>query len=161
MHKEDYEPLRHELNNLRKDIADKVLEERINIQHLKNHDGSYNNEILYEITTRWITRFLSLKLAEESGISFNFTLRDIRRSFELSGKTAKPAQGAKVKEETLSNAIRTLMNEFERRYNSGIFKYEEGVDYITIPDSAFFDLINFTTGWAFTLEDARIIGLVY
>lgn len=48
------------------------------------------NEILNEITTRWLTRFLSLKLAEDSGINFNFTLRDIRRSFELSGKVAKP-----------------------------------------------------------------------
>ena len=78
-----------------------------------------------------------MKLAEDSGISFNFTLKDIIRSFELSGKVAKPVPGAKVKEETLSNAIRALMNEFERRFNGGIFMYEEGVDYITIPDAAF------------------------
>jgi len=106
--KEDNEPLRQELNLLRVKIANKILQERINIHYLKNLDGSYNNEILNEITTRWITRFLSLKLAEDSGISFNFTLRDIRRSFELSGKVAKPVPGAKVKEETLSNAIRPL-----------------------------------------------------
>jgi hypothetical protein len=98
----------------------------MNINYLKNPDGTYNNEILNEITTRWITRFLALKLAEDSGISFNFTLRDIRQSFELRGKTAKPLPNAKVKEETLSNAIRMLMSEFERRYNGGIFMYEEG-----------------------------------
>ncbi|MCL0089895.1 N-6 DNA methylase [Dehalococcoidia bacterium] len=161
LHKEDNEPLRQELNILRVKIANKILQERTNVQYLKNPDGSYNNEILNEITTRWITRFLALKLAEDSGISFNFTLRDIRRSFELQGKTAKPLASAKVKEETLSNAIRALMNEFERRYNGGIFMYEEGVDYITIPDSTFFDLLDFTTGWAFTIEDARIIGFVY
>ncbi len=142
-------------------IADKILQGKTNIQYLKNSDGTYNNEILNEITTRWITRFLALKLAEDSGISFNFTLRDIRRSFELHGKDAKPVPGAKVKEETLSNAIRALMSEFERRYNGGIFMYEEGVDYITVPDTAFFDLLEFTTGWAFTIEDARIIGFVY
>ncbi|MCL0064995.1 BREX-1 system adenine-specific DNA-methyltransferase PglX [Dehalococcoidia bacterium] len=161
LHKEDNEPLRQELNILREKIAGKILQERTDVQYLKNPDGSYNNEILNEITTRWITRFLALKLAEDSGISFNFTLRDIRRSFELQGKTAKPLASAKVKEETLSNAIRALMNEFERRYNGGIFMYEEGVDYITIPDSTFFDLLDFTTGWAFTIEDARIIGFVY
>ncbi|MCL0056442.1 BREX-1 system adenine-specific DNA-methyltransferase PglX [Dehalococcoidia bacterium] len=161
LHKEDNEPLRQELNILREKIAGKILQERTNVQYLKNPDGSYNNEILNEITTRWITRFLALKLAEDSGISFNFTLRDIRRSFESQGKTAKPLASAKVKEETLSNAIRALMNEFERRYNGGIFMYEEGVDYITIPDSTFFDLLDFTTGWAFTIEDARIIGFVY
>jgi len=161
LHKEDNEPLRQELNLLREKIANKILQEKTNIHYLKNPDGSYNNEILNEITTRWITRFLSLKLAEDSGISFNFTLRDIRKSFELHGSTAKSITGAKVKEETLSNAIRTLMNEFERRYNGGIFMYEEGVDYITIPDTAFFDLLDFVTGWAFTVEDARIIGFVY
>jgi len=161
LHKEDNEPLRQELNLLRVKIANKILQEKTNIPYLKNSDGSYNNEILNEITTRWITRFLSLKLAEDSGITFNFTLRDIRRSFELSGKIAKPVHGAKIKEETLSNAIRALMNEFERRFNGGIFMYEEGVDYITVPDSAFFDLLDFTTGWAFTIEDARIIGFVY
>lgn len=161
LHKEDNEPLRQELNVLRMNIAKKILHERTNTQHLKNPDGSYNNEILNEITTRWITRFLSLKLAEDSGINFNFTLKDIIRSFELSGKAAKPVRGAKVKEETLSNAIRTLMNEFERRFNGGIFMYERGVDYITIPDTAFFDLLDFVTGWAFTIEDARIIGFVY
>lgn len=161
LHKEDNEPLRQELNILRVKIADKILQEKTNIQYLKNPDGTYNNEILNEITTRWITRFLALKLAEDSGISFNFTLRDIRRSFELCGKTAKPLPNAKVKEETLSNAVRALMSEFERRYNGGIFMYEEGVDYITFPDSAFFDLLEFTTGWAFTIEDARIIGFVY
>ena len=161
LHKEDNEPLRQELNILRVKIADKILQEKTNIQYLKNPDGIYSTEILNEITTRWITRFLALKLAEDSGISFNFTLRDIRRSFELCGKTAKPLPNAKVKEETLSNAIRALMNEFERRYNGGIFMYEEGVDYITFPDSAFFDLLEFTTGWAFTIEDARIIGFVY
>ncbi|HOQ51805.1 MAG TPA: N-6 DNA methylase, partial [Candidatus Atribacteria bacterium] len=161
LHKEDNEPLRQELNVLRVKIANKILQEKTNTQYLKNPDGSYNNEILNEITTRWITRFLALKLAEDSGISFNFTLKDIIRSFELSGKVAKPVPGAKVKEETLSNAIRALMNEFERRFNGGIFMYEEGVDYITIPDAAFFDMLNFTTGWAFTLEDARIIGFVY
>ena len=53
------------------------------------------------------------------------------------------------------------MGEFERRYNGGIFMYEEGVDYITVPDSAFFDLLELTTGWTFTIEDARIIGFVY
>lgn len=161
LHKEDNKPLREELNLLRVKIANKILEEKVNIKYLKNPDGSYNNELLNEITTRWITRFLALKLAEDSGMSFNFTLRDIRRSFELRGKTAKPIAGAKVKEETLSNAIRALMNEFERRYNGGIFMYEEGVDYITIPDTAFFDLLDFATGWAFTIEDARIIGFVY
>jgi hypothetical protein len=161
IHKDDNEPLRQELNILRVNIANKILQERTNINYLKNPDGTYNNEILNEITTRWITRFLALKLAEDSGISFNFTLRDIRQSFELRGKTAKPLPNAKVKEETLSNAIRMLMSEFERRYNGGIFMYEEGVDYITIPDSAFIDLLNFTTGWAFTIEDARIIGFVY
>jgi len=161
IYKEDNEPLREELNTLRLKIANKILGERVNIRYLKNPDGSYNNELLNEIVTRWITRFLALKLAEDSGVSFNFTLRDIRKSFELHGKTAKPLKGAKVKEETLSNAIRELMNEFERRYNGGIFMYEEGVDYITIPDSAFFDLLDFTTGWAFTIEDARIIGFVY
>jgi len=161
LHKEDNEPLRQELNILRVKIADKILQEKTNIQYLKNPDGTYNNEILNEITTRWITRFLALKLAEDSGIFFNFTLRDIRRSFELHGKTAKPLLNAKVKEETLSNAIRALMSEFERRYNGGIFMYEEGVDYITVPDSAFFDLLDFVTGWAFTIEDARIIGFVY
>jgi len=161
LYKEDNEPLRQELNSLRLKIAQKILQERTNIPYLKNADGSYNNELLNEITTRWITRFLSLKLAEDSGISFNFTLRDIRRSFELSGKVAKPISGAKVKEETLSNAVRALMNEFERRFNGGIFMYEEGVDYITIPDTAFFDLLDFSTGWAFTTEDARIIGFVY
>jgi hypothetical protein len=161
LHKEDNEPLRQELNSLRVKIANKILQEKTNIHYLKNPDGLWNNEILNEITTRWITRFLSLKLAEDFGISFNFTLRDIRRSFELSGNTAKPVPGAKVKEETLSNAIRALMNEFERRYNGGIFIYEEGVDYITIPDTAFFDLLDFATGWAFTIEDARIIGFVY
>jgi len=160
LHKEDNEPLRQELNILRVKIADKILQEKTNIQYL-NPDGTYNNEILNEITTRWITRFLALKLAEDSGISFNYTLRDIRRSFELYGKTAKPLSNAKVKEETLSNAIRGLMSEFERRYNGGIFMYEEGVDYITIPDSAFFDLLEFTTGWAFPMEDVRIIGFVY
>jgi len=146
---------------LREKIADKILREKTNIHYLKNPDGTYNNEILNEITTRWITRFLALKLAEDSGISFNFTLRDIKRSFELYGKTAKHLPNAKVKEETLSNAIRALMGEFERRYNGGIFMYEEGVDYITVPDSAFFDLLEFATGWAFTVEDARIIGFVY
>jgi len=161
LHKEDNEPLRQELNILRVKIADKILQEKTNIQYLKNPDGTYNTEILNEITTRWITRFLALKLAEDSGISFNYILRDIRRSFELHGKTAKPLANAKVKEETLSNAIRALMGEFERRYNGGIFMYEEGVDYITVPDSAFFDLLEFTTGWAFTIEDARIIGFVY
>ena len=161
LHKEDNEPLRQELNVLRVKIANKILQERTNTQYLKNPNGSYNNEILNEITTRWITRFLALKLAEDSAISFNFTLKDIIRSFELSGKAAKPVPGAKVKEETLSNAIRALMNEFERRFNGGIFMYEGGVDYITIPDAAFFDMLNFTTGWAFTLEDARIIGFVY
>jgi len=161
LHKEDNEPLRQELNILREKIADKILQEKTNIQYLKNPDDTYNNEILNEITTRWITRFLALKLAEDAGISFNFTLRDIRRSFELRGKTAKPLPNAKVKEETLSNAIRALMSEFERRYNGGIFMYEEGVDYITVPDPAFFDLLEFTTGWAFTMEDARIIGFVY
>jgi len=161
IHKEDNEPLRQELNILRVNIANKILQERLNINYLKNPDSTYNNEILNEITTRWITRFLALKLAEDSGISFNFTLRDIRQSFELRGKTAKPLSPAKVKEETLSNAIRALMSEFERRYNGGIFMYEEGVDYITIPDSAFIDLLDFTTGWAFTIEDARIIGFVY
>ncbi len=161
IYKEDDERLRQELNVLRVKIADKILQEKTNIRYLKNPDGSYNNEILNEITTRWITRFLALKLAEDSGISFNFTLRDIRRSFELQGKTAKPVIGAKVKEDTLSNAIRALMNDFERRFNGGIFMYEEGVDYITIPDSAFFDLLDFSTGWAFTVEDARIIGFVY
>ena len=128
LHKEDNEPLRQELNVLRVKIANKILQERTNTQYLKNPDGSYNNEILNEITTRWITRFLALKLAEDSGISFNFTLKDIIRSFELSGKVAKPVPGTKVKEETLSNAIRALMNEFERRFNGGIFMYEEGVD---------------------------------
>jgi len=161
LHKEDNEPLRQELNLLRVKIANKILEKKININYLKNPDGSYNNEILNEITTRWITRFLALKLAEDSGITFGFTLRDIRRSFELSGKTARPVKNAKVKEETLSNAVKALMSEFERRYNGGIFMYEEGVDYITIPDSAFFDLLDFATGWAFTIEDARIIGFVY
>ena len=161
LYKEDNDPLRQELNVLRVKIANKILQEKTNTQYLKNPDGSYNNEILNEITTRWITRFLALKLAEDSGISFNFTLKDIIRSFELSGKVAKPVPGAKVKEETLSNAIRALMNEFERRFNGGIFMYEEGVDYITIPDAAFFDMLNFTTGWSFTLEDARIIGFVY
>jgi len=161
LHKEDNEPLRQELNLLRIKIANKILQEKTNIHYLKNQDGSYNNEILNEITTRWITRFLALKLAEDSGISFNFTLRDIRKSFELRNRTAKPLPGAKVKEETLSNAIRALMNEFERRYNGGIFMYEEGVDYITIPDTAFFDLLDFITGWAFTIEDARVIGFVY
>lgn len=161
LHKEDNEPLRQELNILRVKIADKILQEKTNIGYLKNPDGTYKNEILNEITTRWITRFLALKLAEDSGISFNYTLRDIRRSFELYGKTAKPLPNAKVKEETLSNAIRALMGEFERRYNGGIFMYEEGVDYITIPDSAFFDLLDFVTGWAFTIEDARVIGFVY
>lgn len=161
LYKEDNEPLRQELNTLRVKIANRILQEKTNIQYLKNPDGSYNNELLNEITTRWITRFLALKLAEDSGITFNFTLRDIRRSFELHGEKAKPIKGAKVKEETLSNAIRALMNEFERRYNGGIFMYEEGVDYITIPDIAFFDLLDFTTGWAFTIEDARIIGFVY
>lgn len=161
LHKEDNEPLRQELNILRVKIADKILQEKTNIQYFKNPDGTYNNELLNEITTRWITRFLALKLAEDSGISFNYTLRDIRRSFELHGKTAKPLPNAKVKEETLSNAIRALMGEFERRYNGGIFMYEEGVDYITVPDSAFFELLEFTTGWAFTIEDARLIGFVY
>jgi len=161
LHKEDNEPLRQELNLLREKIANKILQEKVNINYLKNSDGSYNNEILNEITTRWITRFLALKLAEDSGISFGFTLRDIKRSFELIGNKAKPVIDAKVKEETLSNAIRSLMSEFERRYNGGIFMYEEGVDYITIPDSAFFDLLDFITGWAFTMEDARIIGFVY
>ena len=161
LHKEDNEPLRQELNVLREKIADKILQEKTNSQYLKNPDGSYNNEILNEITTRWITRFLSLKLAEDSGMTFNFTLRDIRKSFGLYGKTAKPIPGAKVKEETLSNAIRALINEFERRFNGGVFMYEEGVDYITIPDSAFFDLLDFVTGWAFTVEDARVIGFVY
>ncbi|MCM8808046.1 MAG: BREX-1 system adenine-specific DNA-methyltransferase PglX, partial [Candidatus Omnitrophica bacterium] len=161
LYKDDNEPLRRELNTLREKIANKILQERINVEYFKNPDGSYNNELLNEITTRWITRFLSLKLAEDSGINFNFTLRDIRRSFELSGKIAKPVSGAKVKEETLSNAIRTLMNDFERRFNGGIFMYEEGVDYITVPDSAFFDLLDFATTWAFTIEDARIIGFVY
>ena len=161
LHKEDNEPLRQELNVLRVKIANKILQERTNTQYLKNPNGSYNNEILNEITTRWITRFLALKLAEDSAISFNFTLKDIIRSFELSGKAAKPVPEQKVKEETLSNAIRALMNEFERRFNGGIFMYEGGVDYITIPDAAFFDMLNFTTGWAFTLEDARIIGFVY
>jgi len=161
LHKEDNEPLRQALNTLREKIADKILREKTNIHYLKNPDGTYNNEILNEITTRWITRFLALKLAEDSGISFNFTLRDIKRSFELYGKTAKHLPNAKVKEETLSNAIRALMGEFERRYNGGIFMYEEGVDYITVPDSAFFDLLEFATGWAFTVEDARIIGFVY
>lgn len=161
LHKEDNEPLRQALNQLRVKIANKILQEKMNIQYLKNPDGSYNNEILNEITTRWITRFLSLKLAEDSGITFNFTLKDIRRSFELSGKVAERVSTAKVKEETLSNAIRALINEFERRFNGGIFMYEEGVDYITIPDSAFFDLLDFAIGWAFTVEDARIIGFVY
>jgi len=161
LYKEDNEPLRQELNTLRLKIANKILQEKTNIPYLKKSDGSYNTEILNEITTRWITRFLSLKLAEDSGINFNFTLRDIRRSFELSGRIAKPVQGAKVKEETLSNAIRALMHEFERRFNGGIFMYEEGVEYITVPDSAFIDLLDFTTGWAFTIEDARIIGFVY
>jgi Alw26I/Eco31I/Esp3I family type II restriction m6 adenine DNA methyltransferase len=161
LHKDDNEPLRQELNILREKIANKILQEKTNLRYIKNPDGTYNNEILNEITTRWITRFLALKLAEDAGISFNFTLRDIRKSFELHGKTAKPVPGAKVKEETLNNAIRTLMSEFERRYNGGIFMYEEGVDYITIPDSAFIDLLDFTTGWAFTIEDARIIGFVY
>lgn len=161
IYKEDNEPLRQELNVLRVKIANKILQEKINIEHLKNPDGSWDTELLNEITTRWITRFLSLKLAEDSGINFNFNLRDIRRSFELQGKIAKLVPGAKVKEETLSNAIRVLMNEFERRFNGGIFMYEEGVDYITVPDTAFFDLLDFTTGWAFTIEDARIIGFVY
>lgn len=161
LHKEDNEPLRQELNILRIKIANKILQEKINIENLKNPDSSYNNELLNEMTTRWITRFLSLKLAEDSGISFNFTLGDIRRSFELSGKAAKSVRGAKVKEETLSNAVRVLMNEFERRYNGGIFMYEEGVDYLTVPDTAFFDLLDFATGWAFTAEDPRIIGFVY
>jgi len=161
LYKEDNEPLRQELNVLRVKIANKVLQERTNIPYLKNPDGSYNTEILNEITTRWITRFLSLKLAEDSGIIFNFTLRDIRRSFELYGKIAKPVQNAEVKEETLRNAISALVNEFERRFNGGIFMYEEGVDYITVPDSAFFDLLDFTTGWVFPVEDARIIGFVY
>jgi hypothetical protein len=161
LHKDDNEPLRQELNILREKIANKILQEKTNLRYIKNPDGTYNNEILNEITTRWITRFLALKLAEDAGISFNFTLRDIRKSFELHGKTAKPVPDAKVKEETLNNAIRTLMSEFERRYNGGIFMYEEGVDYITIPDSAFIDLLDFTTGWAFTIEDARIIGFVY
>lgn len=161
LYKEDNEPLRQELNALRVKIANKILQEKTNIRYLKNPDGTYNHELLNEITTRWITRFLALKLAEDSGITFNFTLRDIRKSFELYGKKAKPVKGAKVKEETLSNAIRALMNEFERRYNGGIFMYEEGVDYITIPDSAFFDLLDFATGWAFTIEDSRIIGFVY
>ena len=161
LHKEDNEPLRQELNILREKIANKILQEKINVRYLKNSDGLYNNELLNEITTRWITRFLSLKLAEDSGISFNFTLRDLRRSFELQGKTAKLGEGAKVKEETLSNAIKALMNDFERRFNGGIFMYEEGVDYITLPDSAFIDLLDFVTGWAFTIEDTRIIGFVY
>ncbi|MCM8807774.1 MAG: N-6 DNA methylase [candidate division WOR-3 bacterium] len=161
LHKEDNEPLRQELNILREKIANKILQEKINVRYLKNSDGLYNNELLNEITTRWITRFLSLKLAEDSGISFNFTLRDLRRSFELQGKTAKLGEGAKVKEETLSNAIKALMNDFERRFNGGIFMYEEGVDYITLPDSAFIDLLDFVIGWAFTIEDARIIGFVY
>ncbi len=163
LHKEDNEHLRQELNVLRVKIANKILQEKTNLQYLRNPDDSYNNEILNEITTRWITRFLALKLAEDSGINFNFTLGDIKRSFELSGSREKAAavKGAKIKEETLSNAIRTLMNEFERRYNGGIFMYEEGVDYITIPDSAFFDLLDFVIGWPFTIEDARIIGFVY
>jgi type I restriction-modification system DNA methylase subunit len=161
LHKEDNKPLREELNLLRIKIANKILQEKTNIYYLKNQDGSYNNEILNEITTRWITRFVSLKLAEDFGVEINFTLKDIRRSFELLGKTAKPLSGAKVKEETLSNAIRALMSEFERRYNGGIFMYKEGVDYITIPDTAFFDLLDFATGWAFPIEDARIIGFIY
>jgi len=161
LHKEDNKPLREELNLLRIKIANKILQEKTNIYYLKNQDGSYNNEILNEITTRWITRFVSLKLAEDFGVKINFTLKDIRRSFELLGKTAKPLSGAKVKEETLSNAIRALMSEFERRYNGGIFMYKEGVDYITIPDTAFFDLLDFATGWAFPIEDARIIGFIY
>ncbi|MEO0297385.1 MAG: hypothetical protein ABIN23_08070, partial [candidate division WOR-3 bacterium] len=53
------------------------------------------------------------------------------------------------------------MNDFERRFNGGIFMYEEGVDYVTFPDSAFIGLLDFLTGWAFTIEDARIIGFVY
>lgn len=161
LYKDDNEPLRRELNVLREKIANKILQEKTNLQYIKNPDGTFNNEILNEITTRWITRFLALKLAEDSGISFNFTLRDIRQSFRLDNKIAKPVPGAKVKEETLSNAIRALMSEFERRYNGGIFMYEEGVDYITVPDSAFFDLLDFATSWAFTIEDARIIGFVY
>jgi Alw26I/Eco31I/Esp3I family type II restriction m6 adenine DNA methyltransferase len=161
LHKEDNKPLREELNLLRIKIANKILQEKTNIYYLKNQDGSYNNEILNEITTRWITRFVSLKLAEDFGVEINFTLKDIRRSFELLGKTAKPLSGAKVKEETLSNAIRALMSEFERRYNGGIFMYKEGVDYITIPDTAFFDLLDFATGWVFPIEDARIIGFIY
>jgi hypothetical protein len=161
LHKDDNEPLRQELNVLRIKIADKILQERTNLSYLKNPDGSYNNEILNEITTCWITRFLSLKLAEDSGIIFNFTLRDIKRSFELSEKIAKPVPGAKVKEDTLNNAIRALMHEFERRFNGGIFMYKEGIEYIRVPDSAFFDLLDFITGWDFTIEDKRIIGYVY
>jgi hypothetical protein len=76
LYKEDNEPLRQELNLLRVKIANRILNERINLNYLKNPDGTYNNELLNEIVTRWITRFLALKLAEDSGITFNFTLRD-------------------------------------------------------------------------------------
>ncbi len=43
LHKEDNEPLRQELNILRVKIADKILQEKTNIQYLKNPDKISRN----------------------------------------------------------------------------------------------------------------------
>lgn len=157
--KEYDEELFRELNLLRLDLAKDLVERKSNLPILKR-GTEWEMDIINEVSTRIITRFLTLRLAEDSGLMPQGTLGNIRASFDNNGNLIKARENQYVRDSLFATIIR-LTSDFDVKYNGGIFLYHFPTDYISISDKMLLKLLDFTVGWRFPQETSRLIGTTY
>lgn len=149
-----------ELNILRAELAKDILSVKTNLPFLKPN-GEWDADTLNEVVIRLVTRFLAIRLAEDTGLPTPARLGDIHRAFQLRGDKAVLVGKNPLGRESLFTSIVRLISEFDLLYNGGIFTYHYPTDRLNIPDVAWMRLLDFFCSWRLPQEFSRLIGFTY
>lgn len=149
-----------ELNILRAELAKDILSVKTNLPLLKRN-GEWDADTLNEVVIRLITRFLAIRLAEDTGLPTPARLADVRRAFQLCGDRAVLLGKNPLGRDSLFTSIVRLISEFDLLYNGGIFTYHYPTDRLNVPDRAWIRLLDFFCSWRLSQEFSRLIGFTY
>ncbi len=154
------EKLLKRLNILREDFARSILTYKPNWKYLQK-DGGLDLELLNEVVSLILLRFMAFRLAEDAEIYDIGTLRMIYNSFKESrGKIELTRKGRPFIKETLYETTQNLFQDFQEKYDGGLFLWHL-LDKIHISDSILYELFEFFSRWHIPREKSKAIGFTY
>ena len=154
------EKLLKRLNILRAGFAKSILTYKSNQKYLQK-DGELDLELLNEVVSLILLRFMAFRLAEDAEIYDIGTLRMIYNSFkESKGKVELTRKGRPFIKETLYETTQNLFQDFQEKYDGGLFLWHL-LDKIHISDSILYEFFEFFSRWHIPREKSKAIGFTY